>query len=284
MRTLALVGTGEQQRALLHRLHGAAPLSEVGLVHIPRQFDPGLSQRLAMATVGLPLRAAWRSVMEHYRKLHPALPDVRHEDHDGVNADSVVAQVERLRPELVLVSGTDLLRQPLINAIQRHGRVMNLHTGLSPYIRGGPNCTNWALALGEFGLIGNTVMWLDAGIDTGRIIATERTPLSGSESLGELHLKVMEHAHDLYSRAFARFADGGELPSHDQKQIGGKGRLFLNRQWTAGNIARAVYNFHRSYGPDAITSAERVALVPLSTARGGRVASHAEPKENLREQ
>lgn len=156
-----------------------------------------------------------------------------------------------MRPDMVLVSGTDLLQQPLIDLMGRHGRVMNLHTGLSPYVRGGPNCTNWALALGGFDLIGNTVMWIDAGIDSGNLVATERTPLDGRETLGQLHLKVMEHAHDLYCRAYRRAADGDELPSVPQASIA-KGRLFLSKDWTAGRMLEAVTNFRNDYRPEAL--------------------------------
>jgi len=49
-------------------------------------------------------------------------------------------------------------------------------------------------------VIGNTTMWLDLGIDTGAVIAviaTERTALTGSESLKVRHLKVMDPGHDL---------------------------------------------------------------------------------------
>lgn len=44
-------------------------------------------------------------------------------------------------------------------------------------------------------------MWIDEGIDTGNIITTEQTPLRGNESLFQIHLKVMDHAHDLYLRS-----------------------------------------------------------------------------------
>jgi hypothetical protein len=44
-------------------------------------------------------------------------------------------------------------------------------------------------------------MWLNDGINSGKIISIELTPFSGKENLPEAHIKVMEHAHDLYIRA-----------------------------------------------------------------------------------
>src|SRR5206468_12540277 len=125
----------------------------------------------------------------HYDRLHPAFPQTPIQVAD-INAPEVLALVEREKPDLVVVSGTNLLKPPLIAKIRETGKVVNLHTGISPFIKGGPSCTNWCLALRRFDLIGNTVMWLDAGIDSGAIIATERTPLTGRESLLELHIAV----------------------------------------------------------------------------------------------
>src|SRR5690606_12059731 len=79
--------------------------------------------------------------------------------------------------------------------------IMNLHTGLSPYVKGGPNCTNWCIANNEWHLIGNTIMWINEGIDTGNIITSESLDITQCTSLSEVHKIVMEHAHDLYLRA-----------------------------------------------------------------------------------
>jgi methionyl-tRNA formyltransferase len=89
-------------------------------------------------------------------------------------------------------------------------------------------------------------MWLDAGIDTGKIITTERTPLSGAESLFDLHLAVMEHAHDLYIRAVRRIQDGYPVPSVSQDSID-KGTLFYTRDWDITAMRNAARNFRGNY-------------------------------------
>jgi methionyl-tRNA formyltransferase len=164
-----------------------------------------------------------------------------------MNDLAVRATLEKIGPELVIVSGTNLLKQPLIELLSRSGKVLNLHTGISPYVRGGPNCTNWCLATGEFELIGNSVMWIDEGIDSGNLVATEQTPLDGTESLNGLHIKVMDHAHDLMVRCAAQFVAGRALPNVPQRDLG-TGRLYLTRHWTALAAARAVTNFYLRYG------------------------------------
>jgi folate-dependent phosphoribosylglycinamide formyltransferase PurN len=197
-------------------------------------------------TLARSLRSAWQATMRHYDRKFPNWPPVTSSAHPSANAPNLLDLIQREKPDLVLVSGTDLLRKGTLERLP--SKVMNLHTGISPYLNGGPNCTNWALALGEFDMIGNTIMWIDAGIDSGAIVATERTPLTGHESLTELHIKVMDHAHALYGRAVERFVQGKPLAHVPQSHIG-KARLFYNRQWNSLAMLRAAFNHRFRYRP-----------------------------------
>jgi hypothetical protein len=60
-----------------------------------------------------------------------------------INDESVVKLVAKEKPDLVIVSGTNLLRNDLIKEVVKHGKVINLHTGISPYVKRGPNCMSW---------------------------------------------------------------------------------------------------------------------------------------------
>lgn len=263
MKIVFLCNSAANQRALANRLHRVVPLTAIGVIEISvKKRNPRFIQRVASITIGFPLRRAWFEMLTHYNQLFPDFPDVPTTTHNGVNSTTVISLIERECPDLVIVSGTDLLKHPLIGAIRKTGRIMNLHTGISPYIKGGPNCTNWALALREFQLIGNTIMWLDAGIDTGNIITTERTDLSGQESISQLHIKVMDHAHDLYCRCLKRACDGLSLPSVLQKELG-DGRLFLTRQWNEMQIAKAIINFYCFYRTSQSKTDQLPKLIPL---------------------
>lgn len=265
MKTLLLCDRSLNQQLLARRLHAVHPLAGIGLVEAPPAAPtrrPKPLVRIARGIAGLPLRRAWFGMLGECGERAANFPDVPITALPGVNSDQALALVDRVKPDLVLVSGTDLLRPPIIEAIGRTGRILNLHTGISPFIKGGPNCTNWALALGEFDLIGNTIMWLDKGIDSGAIITTERTPLDGSEDLLTLHRKVMDHAHDLYARAYARAVRGESLPSVPQDSLG-KGRLFLSKQWTTGPILRAFLNFALRFNRANLARQRDVRLVPL---------------------
>jgi folate-dependent phosphoribosylglycinamide formyltransferase PurN len=253
VRAVILTNRQGNQLALINKL---APHVEIASVvfsrNIPRRKPSfarqvrSYSNRVSGRLFGRRLISAWQHTLDTYDKRFSAVPAIETVDVDNINDDATIATIEKHSPELVLVSGTNIVGGRVIDAAQRSGRIMNLHTGISPYVKGGPNCTNWCLSKGWFHLIGNTVMWIDKGIDTGNIVATERTPLSGSEDLTELHSKVMEHAHDIYVRAVRRLASGNALPDIPQRSIA-DGVTFLSSQWTAREVRRALYNFDRSY-------------------------------------
>jgi len=109
-------------------------------------------------------------------------------------------------------------------------------------------------------------MWIDKGIDTGNIIATERTPLDGSEDLFELHWKVMEHGHDLYVRAVQKVLSGDQTNDIAQSSVA-NGALFRSSEWGINQMRRALDNFRAGYtsyfANGNSTSAAEVKLFPL---------------------
>lgn len=253
MKIIMLCSGQGNQKALAHKIHSHVPLHAIvvcgGMPSTRRSLKEviGRFRNLyrVILTGGL-FRRAWFEMLRHYDGLYSEFPVAPRLYCGDVNSDPVIALIEAEQPSLVVVSGTNLLRPRLIDAICRFGRVMNLHTGISPYVKGGPNCTNWCLSLQEFDLIGNTVMWLDAGIDSGNLIATERTPITGGERFVELHIKVMDHGHGLYADAVQRFALAKTLPNVPQDALSDH-RLFLSRQWKLPQMWRAILNFYVHY-------------------------------------
>lgn len=142
-----------------------------------------------------------------------------------VNSPEVVALLRASRPDVVCVNGTNLLRAPLLDlaADVRLGFV-NLHTGLSPYTRGG-NCNLWALLEGHPEWVGVTVHYIDPGIDSGDIIASAQTPLRPDDLFEAIDARNFRQGFDLFLAALARLAEG-HAPRVPQW---GSGRLYLKR-------------------------------------------------------
>ena len=250
MKAVILTGNQGNQRALCHKMAAACEVSAIVVSeNIPRK-KPALTKkfqslvnRVTGRLAGREFVETWLRMLGEYDAEFPAFPDVPIIRVKNVNDAATLETLEKYAPDLTIVSGTNLVGKKVIGASRK---IVNLHTGISPYVKGGPNCTNWCLAKNWFHLIGNTVMWLDLGIDTGKIIATEQTPLDGRETLFELHRKVMDHAHDLYVRAVRQIGAGREVPAVPQDEIA-EGTTFYTADWNAAARGAALRNFRDDY-------------------------------------
>jgi methionyl-tRNA formyltransferase len=258
MKVVILTCDQPNQAALYHKLAAIADVAAVVLSrNIPRK-PPRRSLRILLNRVqgrlfGRPFVRAWAAIQDRYRSTYGRPPEDKIVPVANVNDEGTIRAIDQHRPNLVVVSGTNLVGRKVIEVASAHGGIVNLHTGISPYIKGGPNCTNWCLAEQAFHLIGNTVMWLDPGIDTGPLIATERTPLDGREGLAELHWKVMEHAHDLYTRAVEAVGAGEPVARVPQSEIG-PGKTYYTADWGGAAMIRAYANFRLFYSPRLFSS------------------------------
>ena len=177
MKIILLCSSDSNQKALACKIHDIKRIEQVILYRSENKKNLSLLslvnsfiKKTNTLITGLTYRRAWFGMLNHYKKKFPNFPIPPLFEFSDINHHKVVEYISKSKPDLVIVSGTNLLRKPLIEEISKYGKIMNLHTGLSPYIKGSPNCTNWCLALRKFGFIGNTIMWLDSGIDSGNII------------------------------------------------------------------------------------------------------------------
>lgn len=125
-----------------------------------------------------------------------------------INHPEVVSLARELKPDLICVFGTSLIRGELL----KEGRlgIINLHGGLSPEYRGA-DCTFWALYNGEPEKIGCTLHYIDAGIDTGRLIAHISPEVREGDSELVLFWRAVQDSAEAYAQAVARLAQGEQL-------------------------------------------------------------------------
>ena len=235
MRIVLVAGNQPNQKALAHKV--AAEFELAGLV-LEKSAPP--IRRLSLDKVLKKVKDllfykriadAWKNLMAYYDGKYASFPEVKTFLTESANSPDTFTFIKSLNPDLIMISGTSLIRKPFFELNPPMG-IVNLHTGLSPYVKGGPNCTNWCLANNEFHLIGNTIMWLSVGIDSGNIITTDFVHFTGKEDLNAIHLKVMEDAHELYLKALRLIEkDPAKVPSVKQADIA-KGALYTNKMWT----------------------------------------------------
>ena len=105
--------------------------------------------------------------------------------------------------ELICLAGfMRLLRPPLLSAFP--GRIINIHPSLLPNF---PGLCAWTQAV-EAGAheSGCTVHYVDAGMDTGTIIAQASVPVLPDDTPDRLHARIQEEEHKLYPAAIAQIA------------------------------------------------------------------------------
>lgn len=198
---------------------------------------------------------------------HPVTPG-------GCNAPDAIDAMRRLRPDVVLVFGTGLLGQALIDAFP--GAMINIHLGLSPYYRGaGTNF--WPLVNGEPEYCGATIHFIDAGIDSGPIIAHVRPDIQRGDGPHDIgNRTIVAAAHALAAAAAAHAAS----PLSGVAQTG-EGRLYHRRHFSAAAVRQLYANFGHGMIDDYLEHrAERDAKVPLISmeVRSAASAEASAPK------
>lgn len=156
----------------------------------------------------------------------PAMPEgVPLIDVANINEATAVEFVKRLQPDVLCINGTNLLRQPMLELIPGlpFGAI-NLHTGLSPYSRGG-NCNLYMLLEGRPELVGLTVHHIDPGIDSGDIIFTARPELAVGDTYETIEAKTFHLGVSLMVTAIRRLQKGRA----ERVRQWEKGKLFLRK-------------------------------------------------------
>jgi phosphoribosylglycinamide formyltransferase 1 len=106
--------------------------------------------------------------------------------------------------ELVVLAGfMRVLKEPMLNSFPR--RIINVHPSLLPKF---PGVEAWkqALSAGEK-VTGCSVHYVDAGIDSGEIIAQRKVPVLPGDTAESLHARIQVAERALYPEVIAQFCE-----------------------------------------------------------------------------
>jgi methionyl-tRNA formyltransferase len=110
-----------------------------------------------------------------------------------------------LAPDVVVVAAYGQLLPPALLAIPRRG-CLNVHTSLLPRWRGAAPI-QWAIAEGD-AETGVTLMRMDAGLDTGDVVAEARTPILDTDNGQTLHDRLGRMGAELLVRTLPDWLEG----------------------------------------------------------------------------
>ncbi len=106
--------------------------------------------------------------------------------------------------ELVVLAGfMRVLKEPMLTAFPR--RILNIHPSLLPKF---PGLAAWkqALAAGEK-ITGCTVHYVDAGVDSGQILAQREVAVLPNDTSETLHARIQVAERELYPEVIGRFCE-----------------------------------------------------------------------------
>lgn len=180
-------GKGSNCRAILEQIRAGNLPAEARLV-VADVFDAGLldiAREFGVPNVYLP-PGHFRTRLE---------PNVEME---------LVRLLQEAGVELVVLAGfMRVLKEPMLAAFPR--RIINIHPSLLPKF---PGIESWrqALEAGET-VTGCSVHYVDAGIDSGEIIAQRKVPVLPGDTPESLHARIQIAERALYPEVIARFCE-----------------------------------------------------------------------------
>lgn len=225
------MGSAELACASLHALHQAAFIELLAVVTQPdkpkgRDLKLGPTPVGAFAeTLGLPLHKPRRARDPEFIEL-----------------------IRSLRPELmVVVAYGQILPQALLD-IPRHG-CLNVHTSILPKYRGAAPI-QWAIVEGE-PETGVSLMQMDAGLDTGPLVAEARTPIRDEDDAQTLHDRLAGMGAELLLQTIPKLVVGQIQPVAQPAQGSTYARKITKKDgridWS--QPARAIFNQLRGFNP-----------------------------------
>lgn len=132
-----------------------------------------------------------------------------------VGAEESVEMIASFEPDLFVVMAygqilpQELLDVPKLGALNLHASLLPRHRGAAPV---------HAAVLSGDGESGITVIWMDAGLDTGDILLMRKCELASNETAGSLHDRLAELAPLALAEALALMRDGRapRIPQDDR--------------------------------------------------------------------
>ena len=180
-------GKGSNCRAILEQISAGKLAAEARLV-ISDSFDAGILD--IAREFGVP--NAYLPPGKFRTRLEPAVEM------------ELVKLLRDAGVELVVLAGfMRVLKEPMLAAFPR--RIINLHPSLLPKF---PGVEAWKQAFdaGEK-ITGCSVHYVDAGIDSGEIIAQRKVPVLPGDTAESLHARIQIAERALYPEIIARFAE-----------------------------------------------------------------------------
>lgn len=159
------------------------------------------------------------------------------------NAPKSIARLKEWSPDLIIFTGGNILRKPLLD-VPRLG-VLNAHLGLLPQVRG-MSSPEWSLL--KHVPVGIAIHYMDAGIDTGPILHRYEFPSAAQcGSLSDLRNRLIAFGIEKAAEVVAAL-DRGTISAKPQSNLDSDpdkdNQFFVMHEWLQARAAERLTNRH----------------------------------------
>lgn len=193
----------------------------------------------------------------------------------GLKSTAAVEQLAKYRPDAIVVAALGQILPRALLSIPPSGCV-NIHPSLLPRYRGASPVASAILAGEEF--TGVSIMLIDAGLDSGPVLAQAQIPIADQDTTGSLTTKLSVVAAQLLDETLVHWL-GGELVPQPQNEDEATYCGLVSKQageidWhlSAVEIWRRVRAFQPWPGAYAMWRGQQLKIVdavPLSQSAAG---------------
>jgi methionyl-tRNA formyltransferase len=185
--------------------------------------------------------------------------------------EKFIGELRELKPDLIVVVAYGQILPQTILDLPAHG-CLNVHTSLLPKYRGAAPI-QWAIADGN-AETGVTIMKMDAGLDTGPILSTRRTPILPADDSQILHDRLAQLGAELLVETIPAYV-AGKIQPQPQPVEGATYAAKIKKE--DGRIdwhspAEKIWNRLRAFTPwpgafTFLSDSERLAGTPVPPAK-----------------
>lgn len=152
--------------------------------------------------------------------------------HTGqLNSTDTLNTLQAQHPEIIILFGSSLIGRELMECFPN--RIINLHIGLSGEYRGSSS-NFWPIYDGRLDCLGATLMKINAGIDTGKVLAQEIITVEEGDTEQSLMGKSLILGMDLTLQVLRRWLKG----NHATLPLERNGKLFQKKDFTPEAILK----------------------------------------------
>ncbi len=171
----------------------------------------------------------------------------------AINDKAFVNEIVAMNPDLLVCYGSSLIKSDLLTKFEK--KFLNVHLGLSPYYRGsGTNV--WPLINLEPDMVGATFMYIDAGIDTGKIIHQIRADVFLGDNPHTIGNRLIRKMTSTYAEIICSF---GNLESEKQPLC--EGKIYYQKDFTTEACKKLYLNFAQGMIENYLNSSKQLPYI-----------------------